>query len=46
MVKAYLHYELLATFGVIASTQSNIVLEAVIFWDLKKGTEVRTKRDQ
>ena len=56
MVKAYLRYEPLATFGVIASTQSNIVydhtgkvaitpaLEEVILWDLKKGTEVRTKK--
>lgn len=52
MVKAYLRYEPLATFGVIASTQSNIVcdhtgkiavtpaLEEVILWDLKKGSEV------
>ncbi|RCH87615.1 hypothetical protein CU097_004334 [Rhizopus azygosporus] len=52
MVKAYLRYEPLATFGVIASTQSNIVydhtgkvaitpaLEEVILWDLKKGTEI------
>ena len=46
MVKAYLRYEPFAPFGVIASTQSNIVLEEVILWDLEKGTEVRAKRDQ
>ncbi|KAI8372806.1 WD40-repeat-containing domain protein [Radiomyces spectabilis] len=51
MVKAYLRYEPLAAFGVIASTQSNIVydhtgkyalspaLEEVVIWDLKKGTQ-------
>ncbi|KAI9266512.1 WD40-repeat-containing domain protein [Phascolomyces articulosus] len=52
MVKAYLRYEPLAGFGVIASTQSNITydhtgklaitpaLEDVLLWDLKKGTQV------
>ena len=54
MVKAYLRYEPLANFGVIASTQSNITydhtgklaitpaLEDVLLWDLKKGTQVRS----
>lgn len=53
MVKAYLRYEPLATFGVITSTLSNIVydhtgkiavspaLEEVILWDLKKGVQVK-----
>jgi U3 small nucleolar RNA-associated protein 12 len=52
MVKAYLRYEALSTFGVIASTQSNIIydhtgkiaitpaLEEVVLWDLKKGSQV------
>ena len=52
MVKAYLRYEALASFGVIASTLANIIydhtgkiaiapaLEEVILWDLKKGVEV------
>ncbi|ORE03081.1 hypothetical protein BCV72DRAFT_296822 [Rhizopus microsporus var. microsporus] len=58
MIKAYLRHEPLATFGVIASTRSSIVydhagkvaitpaLEEAILWDLKKETEVRTKRGQ
>lgn len=53
MVKAYLRYEPLATFGVIASTLANILydhtgkiaitpaLEEVVLWDLKKGTQVK-----
>ncbi|KAI8889686.1 WD40 repeat-like protein [Backusella circina FSU 941] len=57
MVKAYLRYEALSTFGVIASTQSNIVydhtgkiaitpaLEEVILWDLKKGAQVGKWRE-
>ncbi|KAI9320448.1 WD40-repeat-containing domain protein [Dichotomocladium elegans] len=52
MVKAYLRYEPAASFGVVTSTQSNILydstgklaiapaLEQVITWDLKKGTKV------
>ncbi|KAI8983108.1 WD40-repeat-containing domain protein [Pilobolus umbonatus] len=51
MVKAYLRYEAAASFGVIASTQSNLLydhtgklavspaLEDVIIWDLKKGIQ-------
>ncbi|CEG77506.1 hypothetical protein RMATCC62417_12246 [Rhizopus microsporus] len=57
MVKAYLRHEPLATFGVIASTQSNIVydhagkvaitpaLEEVILWDLKKETEIARRKE-
>ncbi|KAI9486509.1 MAG: WD40-repeat-containing domain protein [Benjaminiella poitrasii] len=57
MVKAYLRYEPLATFGVIASTSSNIIydhtgklavapsLEEVILWDLKRGVEVGKWRE-
>ncbi|KAI8073910.1 hypothetical protein BC940DRAFT_343481 [Gongronella butleri] len=52
MVKAYLRYEPLASFGVINSTSSTIcyddtgklaitpALEAVIVWDLRRGVEV------
>lgn len=52
MVKAYLRYEPKATFGLISSTQSNVIydhdgkfaiapaLEDVIIWDLKKGMQV------
>ncbi|RUS24068.1 WD40-repeat-containing domain protein, partial [Jimgerdemannia flammicorona] len=52
MVKAYLRYEPKATFGIIASVQSNAIynrdgklaiapaLEDVVVWDLKKGTQV------
>jgi U3 small nucleolar RNA-associated protein 12 len=52
MVKAYLRYEPLQTFGVIASTQANIIydhegklaiapaLEEVIVWDIKKGIQI------
>ncbi|CAO0794673.1 unnamed protein product [Mucor circinelloides] len=57
MVKAYLRYEALASFGVIASTLANIIydhtgkiaiapaLEEVILWDLKKGVEVGKWRE-
>ncbi|KAL4205799.1 hypothetical protein CU097_007741 [Rhizopus azygosporus] len=45
MVKAYLRYEPFAPFGVIASTQSNIVLEEVILWDLEKGTEIARSKE-
>ncbi|KAL7317236.1 beta transducin [Mucor circinelloides] len=57
MVKAYLRYEALASFGVIASTLANIIydhtgkiaiapaLEEVILWDLKKGVEVGRWRE-
>jgi U3 small nucleolar RNA-associated protein 12 len=53
MVKAYLRYEALASFGVVASTLSNIcydktgklaiapALEEVLVWDLRKGVQVR-----
>ncbi|KAI8086699.1 quinon protein alcohol dehydrogenase-like superfamily [Halteromyces radiatus] len=52
MVKAYLRYEALASFGIISSTQSNIcyddkgklaiapALEEVLVWDLRKGVQV------
>lgn len=52
MVKAYLRYEPLASFGVIASAQGNVLydstgkyalspaLESVCLWDLKKGLQV------
>ncbi|SAL94956.1 hypothetical protein [Absidia glauca] len=52
MVKAYLRYEALASFGVVASTLSNIcydktgklaiapALEEVLVWDLRKGVQV------
>ncbi|KAI8582054.1 hypothetical protein K450DRAFT_228806 [Umbelopsis ramanniana AG] len=52
MVKAYLRYEPAQTFGVIASSQSNIIydhegklaiapaLEEVVVWDIKKGTQI------
>ncbi|KAI7864097.1 WD40-repeat-containing domain protein [Spinellus fusiger] len=57
MVKAYLRYEALATFGVIASSLANIVydatgklviasaLEEVLVWDLKKGIQVGKWRE-
>ncbi|OBZ89555.1 WD repeat-containing protein 3 [Choanephora cucurbitarum] len=57
MVKAYLRYEPLATFGVIASTLANVLydqtgkiaiapaLEEVVLWDLKKGTQVGKWRE-
>lgn len=53
MVKAYLRYEALASFGVVTSTLSNIcydktgklaiapALEEVLVWDLRKGVQVR-----
>ena len=58
MVKAYLRYEPLATFGVIASTLANVLydqtgkiaiapaLEEVVLWDLKKGTQVKKRFDE
>ncbi|KAL0094781.1 WD40-repeat-containing domain protein [Phycomyces blakesleeanus] len=57
MVKAYLRYEALASFGVIASSLANILydstgklviapaLEEVLIWDLKKGTQVGKWRE-
>jgi U3 small nucleolar RNA-associated protein 12 len=56
MVKAYLRYEALASFGVVASTLSNIcyddkgklaitpALEEVLIWDLRKGVQVKSKK--
>lgn len=55
MVKAYLRYEALASFGVVTSTLSNIcydktgklaitpALEEVLVWDLRKGVQVSSR---